>query len=101
MPTLTPTLIIGTFILLNTWTFMLFGFDKLRAEASSWRIAESTLLGFALIGGSGGALLGRRFFRHKTRKEPFSGYLYAIVVLQAICAVVGAVWLLAYGPPLT
>ena len=101
MPTLTPTLLIGTFILLNTWTFMLFGFDKLRAEAGSWRIAESTLLGFALIGGSSGAFLGRRFFRHKTRKEPFSGYLYAIVVLQAIVAVAGAGWLLAYGPPLT
>ena len=89
-----PTLIIGTIILLNTWTFMLFGFDKLRAEAGSWRIAESTLLGFALIGGSAGAFLGRRVFRHKTRKQPFSSQLHAITFLQAIAAAAGAGWFL-------
>ena len=94
MPNLTPTLIIGIFLFLNTWTFMLFGFDKLRAEAGSWRIAESTLLGFALIGGSAGAFLGQRFFRHKTRKEPFSSQLRAITFLQAIAAAAGVGWLL-------
>ena len=89
-----PTLIIGTIILINTWTFMLFGFDKLRAEAGSWRIAESTLLGFALLGGSAGAFLGRRVFRHKTRKEPFSSDLRQIAIFQAIAAAAGAGWFL-------
>ena len=90
-----PTLIIGTFILINTWTFMLFGFDKLRAEAGSWRIAESTLLGFALLGGSIGAFAGRRFFRHKTRKEPFSSDLRRIAIFQAIAAAAGTGWFIA------
>jgi uncharacterized membrane protein YsdA (DUF1294 family) len=90
-----PTLILCTLILLDTWTFMLFGFDKLRAEAGTWRIAESTLLGFALFGGSAGAFLGRHVFRHKTRKEPFSSDLRRIAILQAIAAAAGTGWLLA------
>ena len=89
-----PTLIIGTILLINTWTFMLFGFDKLRAEAGSWRIAESTLLGFAFFGGSAGAFLGRRVFRHKTRKEPFSSHLRQIATFQALAAAAGAGWFL-------
>jgi uncharacterized membrane protein YsdA (DUF1294 family) len=92
---LNPTFIIGTIVLLNTWTFMLFGFDKLRAEAGTWRIAESTLLGFAFFGGSIGAFIGRRVFRHKTRKEPFSTELRRIAILHAIAAAAGTGWFLA------
>ena len=73
---------------------MLFGFDKLRAEAGSWRIAESALLGFALLGGSAGAFLGRRVFRHKTRKEPFSSDLRRIATFQALAVAAGAGWFL-------
>ena len=94
MPQLDPTLIIGTFILINTWTFMLFGFDKLRAEAGSWRIAESTLLSFAFVGGSIGAFAGRRFFRHKTRKEPFSSFLRCIAIVHAVGGTATAGWFL-------
>jgi len=57
--------------------------DKQRAIAGARRIAEADLLGLALIGGSPGALLARRWFRHKTRKEPFSTRLLLIVALQA------------------
>ena len=89
-----PTLLIGTLILINTWTFMLFGFDKLRAEAGSWRIAESTLLSFAFFGGSIGALAGRRFFRHKTRKEPFSTDLRRIAITHAVGGAAAAGWFL-------
>jgi uncharacterized membrane protein YsdA (DUF1294 family) len=92
---LNPTFIIGTIVLLNTWTFMLFGFDKLRAEAGTWRIAESTLLGFAFFGGSVGAFIGRRVFRHKTRKEPFSTELRRIAFLHAVAAAAGTGWFLA------
>ena len=73
---------------------MLFGFDKLRAEAGTWRIAESTLLGFALLGGSAGAFLGRRVFRHKTRKEPFSSHLRQIATFHALAAAAVAGWFL-------
>lgn len=79
----------GAIILINTWTFMLFGFDKLRAETGSWRIRESTLLTFALLGGSLGACAGRAFFRHKTRKQPFASNLNRIVIGHFLLGAIG------------
>jgi uncharacterized membrane protein YsdA (DUF1294 family) len=82
------------FCILNIWTFMLFGFDKQHAEAGRWRIAESTLLGMALIGGSLGAYAGRALFRHKTRKLLFSRSLHQIAIGQGFTAVIAAYWML-------
>jgi uncharacterized membrane protein YsdA (DUF1294 family) len=70
------------FIVVNLATILRFWQDKLRAVAGERRIPESDLLGLALIGGSPGALLARRWFRHKTRKEPFSTQLLVIIALQ-------------------
>jgi uncharacterized membrane protein YsdA (DUF1294 family) len=75
-------------IAINLWTILRFWQDKQRAMAGERRISEGDLLGLALIGGSPGALLARRLFRHKTRKEPFSTQLLVIVVLQ-IGALIG------------
>jgi uncharacterized membrane protein YsdA (DUF1294 family) len=68
--------------MLNAWTMLRFWQDKQRAITGGRRIAEADLLGLALIGGSPGALLARRWFRHKTRKEPFSTRLLLIAVAQ-------------------
>jgi uncharacterized membrane protein YsdA (DUF1294 family) len=67
----------------NVWTFLRFLDDKRRAIAGRRRIPEADLLGLAFLGGSPGALLARRLFRHKTRKQPFSTYLWVIVMVQA------------------
>ena len=74
-------------LLVNAWTVLSFWEDKQRAIAGERRIRESDLLGLALIGGSPGALLARRLFRHKTRKEPFSTQLLVISVLQIGAAI--------------
>ena len=69
-------------ILVNFWTIIRFWQDKQRALSGGRRIPEADLLGLALIGGSPGALLARKWFRHKTRKEPFSTQLFVIVAAQ-------------------
>ena len=79
---LTPTNLAAALIALNLVTFAMFGIDK--AEAGAWRIAESTLLTLALLGGTLGAYAGRALFRHKTRKQPFGANLFAIAVLQVL-----------------
>ncbi len=70
-------------VAINFAAFAAFGIDKMLAEPRAWRISEAKLLGLALIGGSPGAYAGRHLFRHKTRKQPFSGTLHGIAVLQA------------------
>jgi uncharacterized membrane protein YsdA (DUF1294 family) len=77
----------------NGWTVLRFWQDKQRAIAGKRRVSEADLLGLALIGGSPGALLARRWFRHKTRKEPFSTYLRLIAAMQAGALIGYAAWL--------
>ena len=70
-------------IVINGLTAVLFAVDKRRAINGDWRIAESTLLGVALIGGSPGAVWARQRYRHKTRKQPFTTLLDGIAVVHA------------------
>lgn len=77
---------------INFIAFALFGIDKARAERGVWRISEGTLLAWALIGGTAGAYAGRALFRHKTRKQPFSGQLHTILVLQIAALIVWTGW---------
>ena len=51
---------------INVVTFLVYGIDKWKAKQGSWRISEATLLILAVIGGSIGALLGMKVWRHKT-----------------------------------
>jgi uncharacterized membrane protein YsdA (DUF1294 family) len=76
-------LALAAIVAINCWTVLRFWQDKQRARSGERRIAEADLLGLALIGGSPGALLARRLFRHKTRKEPFTTQLLLIAALQA------------------
>jgi uncharacterized membrane protein YsdA (DUF1294 family) len=86
---------LGLFALVNLWTFMLFGFDKIRAEAGSWRVSEGTLLAWAFLGGTIGAYAGRALFRHKTRKQPFSSHLHQTAILQGFAVALVGGWMLA------
>ncbi len=77
--------------LVNLVTLLSFRHDKLQAIRGRPRVREADLLFLALIGGSPAALLARRLYRHKTRKQPFSALLLLIVGAQA-GALIG--WLL-------
>ncbi|MCR9274356.1 MULTISPECIES: DUF1294 domain-containing protein [Mameliella] len=77
----------GPFLLLNLLAFCLFGLDKTRARRGRWRLSERTLLTFAAVGGSIGAKIGQRVFRHKTTKQPFAFVLNVICMLHMALAV--------------
>lgn len=96
MSALTILSLAGVFLLaMNLWTVLRFWQDKQRAVAGERRIPEADLLGLAAWGGTPGALLARRMFRHKTRKQPFSSRLLGIAALQAaIVAGLAIGWLI-------
>ena len=67
---------------INVVTFFMYGIDKWRstsgrllptgrkkAKKSKWRIRETALLGLAVLGGSIGAWLGMKVWRHKTQHK--------------------------------
>ena len=91
-PLLTPANFATYLAVINVVAFAAFGTDKSLARAGAWRISEARLLGLAFIGGSPGAYAGRRLFRHKTRKQPFSGELHAIAALQVAALGLFAGW---------
>ena len=68
-------------LVINAITYLLFGFDKRAAERGASRIPEKTLLLASALGGSVGAVLAQRRFRHKTQKQPFKALLYSIVTV--------------------
>lgn len=90
---LTPANIATAIIAVNFAAFAAFGIDKARAERGAWRISEGTLLRLASLGGTPGAYAGRALFRHKTRKQPFSGQLHTIAILQIVGIAALAGWL--------
>lgn len=76
-------------ILINVVTFCAFGLDKWKAKRkekkeSVRRIPEKRLLALAALGGSVGALLGMRAFRHKTLHKAFRLGIPAILALQIL-----------------
>ncbi len=68
--------------LINLITFGLYGIDKRRAIQSRSRIRERTLHLWMLAGGTIGAWMGQRIFRHKTVKGRFQIVFWILLVLQ-------------------
>ena len=77
-------------IAINLVTFAVYGADKRRARRGAWRVPEKTLFLLPLLGGSVGALLGMRVFRHTTKHWCFVWGVPAILLAQLALAV----WLL-------
>ena len=73
-------------------TAVLFGWDKYRAKSGGRRVPEAVLLTWALAGGWPGALMARRWFHHKTTKQPFVAFLYAVVAAHGLGWVVLGLW---------
>jgi uncharacterized membrane protein YsdA (DUF1294 family) len=79
----------------NTITLAAYALDKSQAQNGGWRISESNLLFLGFIGGSLGAFVAQRFFRHKTRKAEFQAAFWFCVALQLL--IIGLVFVLING----
>ena len=79
--------ILAYLLIVNAVAFLLMLIDKVKAKKNRWRIKESTLMLWAAIGGSIGALAGMYTFRHKTLHRKFTIGIPAILILQ-IAAVI-------------
>lgn len=77
-------LLLYYFVCVNVLTFLVYGIDKWQARQGKWRISEATLLLLAVIGGSIGAWLGMRVWRHKTMHKKFKYGIPAILMIHII-----------------
>lgn len=84
-----PFAVLGLYLAASSIAFGAYAFDKSAARNDQWRIQESTLHLFALIGGWPGALAAQRLLRHKSKKQSFQLVFWATVVLN--CGALG--WL--------
>ena len=81
---------------INVAAFLAFGLDKWKAKRkvkneAVRRVPERTLLLLALLGGSAGALLGMRVWRHKTLHRSFRIGISLILALQIL--IPAGIWL--------
>lgn len=77
-------------ILWNVIVFAIYGADKLAAIKGLRRISEKSLICFAFLFGGIGALLGMRFFHHKTKHTEFKISVPAAFVITAAALVYSA-----------
>jgi uncharacterized membrane protein YsdA (DUF1294 family) len=70
-------------------TFLVYGYDKLRAKTGGWRVPELALLALTLLGGALGGWAGMLMWRHKTA-HPVFWTVQAIGTIE----LVAALWLL-------
>jgi uncharacterized membrane protein YsdA (DUF1294 family) len=76
-------------LVVNTGALLLMWQDKRKARKGAYRIPEKTLFMLALAGGSAGAFLGMRLFRHKTRHTKFRvGFSLILVIHFLIVAII-------------
>ena len=92
MPSYVPW-IAAALLVVNAWAVLAFWQDKRAARLGNRRTPEARLLFLALIGGTPGTFYARQRFRHKTRKQPFTGWLWVIAGLQ-VAALIATVFLL-------
>ena len=85
-----PPTVLGVYLVASLLTFGLYARDKSAALSGNWRISESTLHLFSLIGGWPGAAIAQSQLRHKSKKTSFRAMYWITVVIN--CGILG--WLL-------
>ena len=80
--------LVGYVLGLGLSTFLIYGYDKLRARRGGMRVPESALLALSLIGGALGGWAGMLIWRHKT-----SHAIFWLAQVVGTLVIAGALWL--------
>ena len=67
---------------LSLVTFGIYGYDKAQAQGGGPRVPEAVLHLLGALGGTPGAFVAMRLFRHKTSKPRFQAIFWIIVAAQ-------------------
>ena len=70
-------------ISINIVTFIAYGVDKRAAQSGNWRIPENQLHSLEFMGGWCGAIIGQKFFHHKSKKRSYQAFFWALLFLEA------------------
>ena len=89
-------LLLGCLLFSNLLCFLLFAWDKRKAQRDQRRIAERTLHLATLPGAAPGAWAAMFLLRHKTRKAAFWGVTLGLTLLQG--AVLYVTWPYVQAP---
>lgn len=70
------------YLIMSLATFFIYAIDKTKAHKNEWRISESTLHLFELLGGWPGALITQHVIRHKNKKTSFQITFWIIILIH-------------------
>lgn len=82
--TTTQLVLIAYAVIVNIVGFASMGIDKKKARNHKWRVPETMLFFYAIIGGSLGSLIGMHLFHHKTKHWYFVIGIPLILVIQLV-----------------
>ena len=66
----------------SAFTYIVYVFDKSKAQRGVWRTPESTLHILALVGGWPGAAIAQQIHRHKSKKRKFRSVFWLTVIVN-------------------
>ena len=72
------------YLVMSLFTFIAYASDKRVAIRGDWRVSESTLHVFELLGGWPGALFAQKRLRHKCSKLSYQIEFYVMVALNLV-----------------
>ncbi|MFV0626403.1 MAG: DUF1294 domain-containing protein [Alphaproteobacteria bacterium] len=77
-------LLVYHLVSINIITFIAYGVDKRAAQRGTWRVSERNLHTLEFLGGVLGALVGQKFFKHKTKKIEYQSAFWFIVFMEFV-----------------
>lgn len=87
-----PWVVLVGLALLNVVALFAYWRDKHAAQHGDWRVQESVLHGFALLGGWPGAWFAQVVLHHKTRKPSFQLAFKATIALHCLALLAWLIW---------